>query len=809
MRGSLKKKKINRRDKIQNYLLKVIKPYDWTLSFRFIVIPAILLLLVALTTSLFFARSIHMSSQEHLTERLHLGHSLLNSQFKENFRLIDFSVARIAENSAVIQSFAEQDLPLINNLIKHATDPIRQMSGFNSLNFCTYLSLDHESPSSGWECSVRDETIAPFIEQSWRSHDQGSELYVGSMGLSRITIVPVVQDMKTVGVFAVRISLNSILSNLDLPRGMTMVPVVSDDFVGNLNPAMTSMDYAGWTAYDSSQAFTLLPSESIDSTSRLSLERNNSFLLYPLMNSSGYEIGGVILGIDHSLITSHNQAYWRYITIITLSFGLAIILILFINLLKIKQFFQKLKRMIIASHSNDFSDRFETDPVHCLEALSCHNEECPVYENPALVCYLETGSEAISPKWRDTCIFLNKYEDCTNCPVYAMRRGDELDEMRNVINTMMRLWSIFLDKSGRLLSKVLRTESTTYHIPSLDDVANRMEQMANLTSFSHDIRGVYQKEEVYEQLKIAFSKTFKIDHFLLFEVNSSQNRMSPVLDSHPDDALCKKDIILNPEICRAKRMSEEVSSAGNEALCPYFNCEHSKYIRYCIPLVMGGQVGTVFSFMVPRSEWPMKREQVVILRKYMEETAPILTTLRLLEATREQSMRDPLTHCQNRRFLDEYMQQYEPLCIRENKTIGFLMADLDYFKQVNDHHGHQAGDMMLKQVVSIIKEGIRSSDLLIRYGGEEFLVLLPQVEPGMSEEVAEKIRARIEQYQFDIGDGKKIKKTISLGVAEFPHDANTMYKAIKFSDVALYEAKAKGRNRVVRFEQEMWADEDY
>ncbi|WP_052507103.1 GGDEF domain-containing protein [Desulfonatronovibrio magnus] len=809
MRGAPKKKKINGWDKISNYLLKILKPYDWTLSFRFIVIPAVFLFLVVLITSLFFARSIHMSSQEHLTERLHLGHSLLNNQFRENFRFIDFSAARIAENPDVIQAFSSRDLSLINDLLKQSTDPIRQLPGFNSLDFCIYLDLDHEGPLSGWECTVRNEVIAPFVEKTWKSRDGNSEIYVGSMGLSRITLVPVIQDMKTAGVFGIRISLNSILFNLDLPRGMTMVPVVSDEFAANLNPALISMDYAGWIAYDSSHAFTLLPSASIDSNCRLSLERNNSFLLYPLMNSSGNELGGVILGIDHSLITSHNQAYWRYITIISLCFGLAIILTLFINLLKIKQFFQKLKRMVIASHSNDFSDRFETDPVHCLEVLNCHNEECPVYENPALVCYLETGSEAISPRWRDTCIFLNKYEDCTNCPVYAMRRGDELDEMRNVINTMMRLWSIFLDKSGRLLSKVLRTESTTYHIPSLDDVANRMEQMANLTSFSHDIRGVYQKEEVYEQLKIAFSKTFKIDHFLLFEVNSSQNRMSPVLDSHPDDVLCKKDIILNPEICRAKRMSEEVSSAGNEALCPYFNCDHSRHIRYCIPLVMGGQVGTVFSFMVPRSEWNMRREQVVVLRKYMEETAPILTTLRLLEVTREQSMRDPLTHCQNRRFLDEYMQQYEPLCIRENKTIGFLMADLDYFKQVNDHHGHQAGDMMLKQVVSIIKEGIRSSDLLIRYGGEEFLILLPQVEPDMSEAVAEKIRAKIEQYEFDIGDGKRIKKTISLGVAEFPHDADSMYKAIKFSDVALYEAKKKGRNRVIRFKREMWTDEDY
>ncbi|MFO7729052.1 MAG: GGDEF domain-containing protein, partial [Desulfonatronovibrio sp.] len=127
----------------------------------------------------------------------------------------------------------------------------------------------------------------------------------------------------------------------------------------------------------------------------------------------------------------------------------------------------------------------------------------------------------------------------------------------------------------------------------------------------------------------------------------------------------------------------------------------------------------------------------------------------------------------------------------------------------NDQYGHQAGDLMLKQVVSIIREGIRTSDMLIRYGGEEFLILLPQVEPNMSENVAEKIRARIEQYEFDLGEGQSIKKTISVGVAEFPRDADTMYKAIKYSDVALYEAKKAGRNNVLRFRPEMWTSEEY
>ncbi|WP_028575553.1 GGDEF domain-containing protein [Desulfonatronovibrio hydrogenovorans] len=809
MRGAPKKVIKSRWEKIGFSLLKLINPSDWNLSFRFIVIPAIIILLMVLLIWAFFSRSMSHLTREHLTQRLELTGVWLDSQISEKFRLVEFQSARLSEDQNLVNLFNEQDQTGTYSYLRSGLDPVKQTQGFSSLDICVYLDPEEFSPGAGWNCPVRDRILRPFLEQAWTVRETGHEKYVDSYGLSRIMVFPVLDRMETVGVFAVRLGLGPLAASLDRPRGTTLALVVHNEYHSNLAPWLVQTGFGSWTAYDSRHGSVNLPSKDLSIDNHISLEKNQSFLLHSYLNSQGQPVGGVVVGLDHSLITSHNQAYTRYLTLIVLTLGLAVILTLYINLVKVKNFLSKLKRMIIASHSNDFSDRFETDPIHCLDVMSCHNEECPVYENPSLVCYLETGSEAISPEWRDTCIFLNKYESCSACPVYALKKGDELDEMRNVINTMMRLWSIFLDRSGRLLSQVLRSEGSTYHVPSLDDVATRMEQMAKLTTFSHDIRGVYQKEEVYEQLENVFQEVFKIDHYILFEVNQSQNRMTPVVESHPESSLCKTDVLISPEICRAKRMSEEVSSANNPALCPHFNCDHSRYVRYCIPLVMGGQVGTVFSFLVPRSEWHWRREQVIILRKYMEETAPILTTLRLLDLTREQSLRDPLTHCQNRRFLDEFIKQYEPLSIREEKTIGFLMADLDYFKQVNDQYGHQAGDAMLKQVVSIIRDGIRSSDLLIRYGGEEFLILLPQVEPGMSEAVAEKIRVLVEQFNFETIAGITIKKTISLGVAEFPHDADTMYKAIKFSDVALYEAKKTGRNRVVRFKKEMWTTEEY
>jgi len=146
--------------------------------------------------------------------------------------------------------------------------------------------------------------------------------------------------------------------------------------------------------------------------------------------------------------------------------------------------------------------------------------------------------------------------------------------------------------------------------------------------------------------------------------------------------------------------------------------------------------------------------------------------------------------------------------MRRNKQIGLLVCDLDYFKQVNDTHGHDIGDQMLKETASILKSSVREADLVIRFGGEEFLVLLLDLEPGMAVGVAEKIRAKMEQFKLPVGDSV-LQKSISIGVSEFPHDTDGFWQAIKYADVALYQAKETGRNRVVRFTPEMWAHGDF
>ena len=137
------------------------------------------------------------------------------------------------------------------------------------------------------------------------------------------------------------------------------------------------------------------------------------------------------------------------------------------------------------------------------------------------------------------------------------------------------------------------------------------------------------------------------------------------------------------------------------------------------------------------------------------------------------------------------------------------MIDVDYFKKVNDTLGHDAGDEVLKELSKVLKNSVRDSDFVVRFGGEEFIIILQNVknEEGIIK-VAEKIRESFANTKIAVS-GKTLTKTISIGVSIFPKDTKKIWEAIKYADLALYEAKHTGRNRVVRFDKKLLEEADY
>jgi diguanylate cyclase (GGDEF)-like protein len=160
-----------------------------------------------------------------------------------------------------------------------------------------------------------------------------------------------------------------------------------------------------------------------------------------------------------------------------------------------------------------------------------------------------------------------------------------------------------------------------------------------------------------------------------------------------------------------------------------------------------------------------------------------------------QATRDPLTGLYNRRFLDGMAQSATAKAVRGCTPFSVLLADLDHFKKLNDTWGHAAGDLALRETADCISAAVRSSDIVCRYGGEEFLVLLPGCDFAGATKFAETIRARIAGLRAASG-GASPSVTASVGVASFPAHGTTAEMVIRSADEALYRAKREGRNRI-------------
>ncbi|MBN2535489.1 MAG: GGDEF domain-containing protein [Spirochaetales bacterium] len=166
------------------------------------------------------------------------------------------------------------------------------------------------------------------------------------------------------------------------------------------------------------------------------------------------------------------------------------------------------------------------------------------------------------------------------------------------------------------------------------------------------------------------------------------------------------------------------------------------------------------------------------------------------EASRR-AITDELTGAYNRRFLDNSLDDYFETAKKNKKPLTLIMADLDYFRQINEAYGHEMGDKTILEVVKVFKKKLRETDILARYGGDEFTVLLPDTTLTVACNIAEEIRKEVEKLDF-LSDmtGPVTSLSTSQGIASFPETADTLTALRKKADDALYQAKENGRNRV-------------
>lgn len=219
--------------------------------------------------------------------------------------------------------------------------------------------------------------------------------------------------------------------------------------------------------------------------------------------------------------------------------------------------------------------------------------------------------------------------------------------------------------------------------------------------------------------------------------------------------------------------------------------------------IRGSQETLGILFMVRRNTNRMSgqegRELLLLLGQHI---GTALENARLHASTREQALRDTLTGLYNRRFLIEHLDYLFNVSRRTGRPVSAIMVDIDHFKRFNDRYGHLEGDVVLRTVAHVIEANVRGTDTVVRYGGEEFTVILPETDRKEATLVAERLRRAVEEYPFRhylFVDAQRI--TVSVGVATAPQDATTPEGLLEAADQALYAAKEAGRNRVVVYQE--------
>lgn len=254
-----------------------------------------------------------------------------------------------------------------------------------------------------------------------------------------------------------------------------------------------------------------------------------------------------------------------------------------------------------------------------------------------------------------------------------------------------------------------------------------------------------------------------------------------------------------PEECWALRRGREhlVTQDGIAPRCAHLT-DGSAGTYLCIPLVAQGEALGLLHLNTASSEatWQSGAGQR-LARTVADAIGLALSNIRLRETLLYQSIRDPLTGLFNRRYLEETLERELSRAARNNSSIGVIVFDVDHFKRFNDTFGHEAGDLVLKEFGPLVREHHRHEDIACRYGGEEFVLVLPGADLEVTRQRAEALRESAKRLQLSIREQSLGNVSLSLGVAVYPGSGLSADSLIRAADAALYRAKHEGRDRVV------------
>ncbi len=335
----------------------------------------------------------------------------------------------------------------------------------------------------------------------------------------------------------------------------------------------------------------------------------------------------------------------------------------------------------------------------------------------------------------------------------------------------------------------------------LEDVRRQNSEISQVSDLDSLLQACASNDEAFQVISDRLRCLLPTVSGSLSLLSASRDRVEMVAAWGP---FPPNDHTFAPEECWClRRGCVHAAPAGKSAL----RCSHliSDGDSLCLPLIANGE--TIGVLALQEHEPPAgplsssaaggfaRRRQIAT--SVAEHIALALSNLQLREALRVQAVRDPLTGLYNRRHMQEFLEHEIHRARRRRRSVAVMMLDLDHFKRYNDTYGHSAGDQVLRMVGETLLSSVRSEDLACRYGGEEFVIMLPECTLAQAVVRGDEIRKRLKELPVERSGEFREPVTVSIGVAAFEETTDKMNILLKCADEALYQAKREGRNRVV------------
>jgi diguanylate cyclase (GGDEF)-like protein/PAS domain S-box-containing protein len=324
-------------------------------------------------------------------------------------------------------------------------------------------------------------------------------------------------------------------------------------------------------------------------------------------------------------------------------------------------------------------------------------------------------------------------------------------------------------------------------------------EMSRVNHMSDLLQACASQVEAYQVIALMAGELF-VGHSGFLAVLNPRNRRLETVARWGDESAIVPSFDLNDCWAMRRGQPHEVVDPHGGLVCLHF-LDQPATGYLCVPLsVQGETLGLLCLIGAPHdaTKGVVKQQLAVTMGEAIKLS---LSNLRLREKLREQATLDVLTGLYNRRFLDESLARELHRSLRQKSPLCVAMLDLDHFKRFNDAFGHQAGDLLLREMGRVLRENMRKSDVSCRYGGEEFVLVFPDSTLADTRLRVEQVRSLVGQLELRLGDQRLGKVTLSAGIVQASADGSTPGEMLRAADEALYAAKQAGRDRTVEYAQ--------